>query len=836
MEKHVLFDPLTQPFQGVASYPTPRALRPGFWPKAFNIRSDDLSLRVRKGYRVLYQHGSSVTCRGAVSAFGKIYLALDNGTNTELYEVDPINLVATKPNPSVPLAKNKDVGMTAVKRYRTLAASVKTLLVTAKGEDLAVLVPGDAVYPIAEPDKMYRFVRWPQIDPKQIHVLADTPNYFRINNVVVTFVTTGGSLTGTHLVAGDPITITATGAVDGHAIEIDFGLGPDGYSNGVGLGLHFHSASWPNVPDSDSLIMLVEDPSSVWVNLFKIEVSGPDGSWVIWDPSPTGKNSIADLFYGEAADGTGRAWVFDLTEIKGIHRQIRKIKFTYKGHNGFSSTLKIHAIVGGGTIAGESAWALSYHGFQEEGQAAVQFNSTTTRLLKDTGGSRPWGNYHIPHSAAAKYKYDISLPNPPDMANLIWAQVYRVDAGANHAYFQKGIVVRNPTSGYVYGGGAGDRITISVNDSMSKDESIRAHIGTGLATGDYLSDVSGYAGNRFVACNNEQSALYVAESMQPLRFTGVVEFIEDVPAPWSGTFVLLGEDVVQSIVKMASSIIGADTLYILTDRSVYSMEMADVESASRPRLVLRHGTPSKFGATTFSDVLAFVDSERQVRFLSADGTSTPSRMMVEDWLLNCPKVGEICAAYYKDAFYFSLSAPGETENRHMLVWDLRLGKWYVYRYPVGVDIVRMFPHTLPDGTPMLLAALRNGTLIELETGTADNGASINIELESPAIHASPWEIVSAGRIGLLLDPVSATLQTSRSVQAGTEDVASGQIVLAGGSEAIWQWDKASGHGAVPGAAGASVQFQISGALPGDTRIYAIFCEMDSSGVTGAAGG
>jgi hypothetical protein len=838
-----LFDPLVRQMEGIATYPSKRALSPGWWSSAINIRADDMTMRVRDGYRVIYNPGSGFVSRGAVSAYGKVYIALDDGTKTELYEVDTDNGVAENPDPSLSFQSGKTIGITPVKQYLRSGISVPLLAVTSAAEDMCLIRPLDVSYPIITRDKMWRMWRWPRLDGSAITVVADTPNYINLRGGSAT-ITGVARLNGSHS-AGDPISISANNPVKGDAVTVDFGATAAMYSlfGGANVGLLL-TGDEVLYFTSETLILVVDDPSASFLRQVKVEISRDGTNWTaIWDPSPTSGLPLTDETYKDSAEITGRVWGFDLTKIPASTRSFRYMRFTWGSDiASYSETVKIHAILGGGRVDGESTWAISLAGTTTlfEGQVAVQATQVDTPILSERGGSKAWGDRKVPNLASLKYAYRVSIINPSllnasEPQRAIYALCYRIPAGDDRAHYQSGELLYSAPFGWLHGSGPNQRVTFTINRKTSEDWAVPPAYGTGIANDDYLSHIAIYSGSRLVAANKDRTAIYVSEHSRPTRMSGIVDFVEDQPVPWSATYVIFGDDKIVSLAKVSNTMIGSDVLVVLTDKAMYTIETSSSQNASTPRLAQRHGCLATYGVATFADSIAYVDSERQIRIINQYGETTPSRLTVEDQLINCPDISKVVAGYFKDAFYFFYSVPGETENRHALVWDLRLSRWFMYRYPTGFDVVRLLNHNDPDGNPMFLAVLSDGKVVQLEYGTSDNGADIEIDLQTPDFHGAPWEIMSAGRLGILIDGVGRTLTTNREVVSGTSSISSGKIVVPMSSEPQWLMDEPDGHTSLPGGAGASVRFSITGSVPGGTRIYGIFAEIEQTQRVGANG-
>lgn len=249
-----------------------------------------------------------------------------------------------------------------------------------------------------------------------------------------------------------------------------------------------------------------------------------------------------------------------------------------------------------------------------------------------------------------------------------------------------------------------------------------------------------------------------------------------------------------------------DRLALATDKATYSISGLDAYSIMRPGRISQFGSlsPKSFG--TRRDVTFFLDDARHLRVIPGGNDLDKNSFAVKDILdgISSSRIGKAVGATYDDRYYLFYSPSGSSINKHAFVFDLLSGTLTKDDYDLlGIVAAVNFQSKL-------LAFMSDGTIRQLEAGTSN--VTINISSREIGTDGDSWQ---AGRQRIYCDDTNSSMIMKwsgfKSGQVATDTISTN----ADGADV--RTDRLTALGKSLRAR--SVQFAMTGAVPGGSKIY-----------------
>lgn len=340
----------------------------------------------------------------------------------------------------------------------------------------------------------------------------------------------------------------------------------------------------------------------------------------------------------------------------------------------------------------------------------------------------------------------------------------------------------------------------------------------------------------------DESSLSVSEFANPFRHRDLVRIrngFPDISSPSLHRFP--GERVV-NVASLASSLYGSNQTLVFTDKNVYSVDSGDPRST--PSNIASMGMAARGSLTEYKRSVWWLDSDRQIRFMSGGSSGDASRGVVEDWFgparpnflgvwrgIPQPMLSRPSAAWWNDRLYIAISEPlgSPLRQNRVMVYDPRTEGWVVDVGPAGFSCNQFLQGPGPfDSSGSLIAFGDDGKIFLYDTpftnvdlGTFD----IPVAVWTREFHDDMWNPMRVLRFGIVCDPKFAPVEVSRFFRAGSPaDASTVNINQAG---VAWRWTGVSGGRGVSG------RLHISTDAKAGWRILSMVAEVESSGGTGA---
>ena len=593
-----------------------------------------------------------------------------------------------------------------------------------------------------------------------------------------------------------------------------------------------------------------------------IEVSLIDDNsteFVLYDPA-VGANPPAFVTSYDPLQPNSFAVVYSASSnpnlTSGVHN-IQSVKLKWKGGAGVGSgvngqaSLEIFGIqVGGGASTdsicqGGSTFTYSLYnsasGDESPGWVIGNYQQQPGSQIAGISA-----NFTVPLSPLLRFQATAQIPNASsteigqgvDTVNLYYQApgTFNSNIEVPQAPFIQGSVV-NTYSGSWPTSNAGviESIAIvgytqNVKPSILAPDAFTLTIPVGAYP--YVSNGRLYVGG----VNNNQ--VYISDLNLYQRFESQVRFIQpNNPDQTSATFDNFPSEIVTGIAKIGGSYIGIDPIIVFTNASVYRIDGANTVSLSRPTRIAQHGMPFGNSFTEYLSLLYWVDEERQVTVMGGGTPDQISRNKVSDKLA-LADLTHVSLAVLNNRVHVAYKPSGGTQD-HILIYESFYNEWCEDVYPftcqnlLTVNDLNGRQIWSFDGTGLVYMLEKSGQ-------TTDDGTGIGVAITGPIWNSGYATRIKAEKAGMIADASNNVLTVVRNWQNATingQSTANGDGVIdlntGPSSPALLEeyFDPSGGAIALkPGGSGSSVQFSISGTMPGNANINALWMKFDDTGV------
>lgn len=334
-----------------------------------------------------------------------------------------------------------------------------------------------------------------------------------------------------------------------------------------------------------------------------------------------------------------------------------------------------------------------------------------------------------------------------------------------------------------------------------------------------------FANDRLFAggASGSKSNLFISEYRNPYRmrsFTAYEQGQVDADAPITTS---VGPGTFQAIVPMASSTLGADTIFLFLDDGVFVTGGNISSQLQQVSRVSEFGTISPDSIRVLNGQVFYLDTEMQLRVMRGGRIDSITKDLVDDLLAAIPTArrDNVTSAVFGDRYYIFFSESGGTTNTIGLVYESIAGTWVKDVPPKTIEGLMSWNNG--TGKRLIAFALDSTTLkayeYDLDSQSQDLGTT-NItatlttrEITTP--DSEKWFVFL--RNGILCDDItSGTASYTRSYKpigaSGTSstsvDVSSGKALRYDGEQSITGGDGNGYTGwmslSIAGTAGATI--------------------------------
>lgn len=350
------------------------------------------------------------------------------------------------------------------------------------------------------------------------------------------------------------------------------------------------------------------------------------------------------------------------------------------------------------------------------------------------------------------------------------------------------------------------------------------------------------------------SRIQISESNNPFRHQEIVNSDEfGNLETWSASEQRFDGETCKQIDSVASSIYGAQQAVVWTDKGMYSVDTSDPTLGAS--FVSSGGIAAPQSLASKDGHMAFLDTDRQIRFVASGRIESPSERQIDDFLQS-PKLSssgqlrgiptgslpKAAGAWFNSRYYLGITPAGESRNSKVLIYDARQGAWMIDS-PAPVFSVEQWI-AFPDasvGRDRLLAFGHDGKIFDYENpsvvGDLDSD-TISVAVETPE-YSSRHEAVSMKRVGIafdVLDGREATIdRTFRSGVVGAPggDTMSSSTISLGPDTSTpgWNWTTIGEAGR-----GASARLRFEADVVAGWKLLWMVAELEAPGGRGASVG
>lgn len=353
-----------------------------------------------------------------------------------------------------------------------------------------------------------------------------------------------------------------------------------------------------------------------------------------------------------------------------------------------------------------------------------------------------------------------------------------------------------------------------------------------------------------VAANNRMyvadgDSLYISEVGNPFRYRSYPKIVDGMLDPAAGTTKKFDGEKVMALAAVSSSVIGANQIYVATDKSLCVVDSSDMSAPAS--YVGPLGTVSKGAMASFQGRVYTLDSQRQVRLYVNGGIGNPSKGSVEDWFASpvngrgvAPKnLSRVQMLADGDKVYVACAQGDAEHNNTILVYDTRVDAWTVYAgFPSEFDVAQMAVWEDPYTKRRRFIVFGSyGRIFEMGApGTLKDSAGesatsnvivardINVKLTTQEYHVNAWERMRFGRLGVLCDSLpGGTMMISREMKCGDSGRPTPMKLYGYGK--TWRWSPSEAGYASYGVSG---KWTVEVNAEAGWRLYSLVGEMERS--------
>lgn len=619
----------------------------------------------------------------------------------------------------------------------------------------------------------------------------------------------------------------------------------------------FSSISLANDPTQFHMVFQCQDVS-IWSKLKVSLITSTGDEYVIHDPTNNTSLPVVgvapsdDAGYYQVGISLSRAWLSG-TETALPITSYNKVKFTWVGDAWtYTPKLQIYAIGFGGEIQYGAQLAATYFCGEpdstsspyREGAGSRSESSISPCLLlrsptlSEVGGT-PIPNVHLAEQAGFFYRYRIVYPNPPAISEtkpITHVLIYGKFVGQPNytlAVYDPPRVGDYSTGSWAYVSGAANTLlTTTINSERVTPRKAPTAFSQPIPIGTTLftNGARLFVGNaRFSSNDRGLGQVAISADGNPFRFANKATTNAQGVVADSATIAQCPGEEVMGLEAASGAPLGADAVYIVTQRNVYSVDNSDALNLSVLRWLGPHGTLSPRSIVKYKGLVCWLDQYRQVVQLTDSGLDILSRDRVDDQLSGIPasRLANVVSCAFNDRLYLTYTPAGETTNIKTLVWDFYHQAWTRDAKPhdiVGYSIVKR------SNEERLWSFNADGTTVRHEspTATTDSGTAITQALHGNEFTGDPESDIAIGQMLVRTSAQSISLTTTRT-KASSGDTVTGTITL-GAVSASWERDYDSGKH--PSASDIAVRWKLSGNLGPGKQLFAV--ELEVARVSGGA--
>lgn len=566
------------------------------------------------------------------------------------------------------------------------------------------------------------------------------------------------------------------------------------------------------------------------------------GSVTLWDPSNSSSYSPPVAVTLDASNRT--VWVFQYPHITASGALSGELKFTWKAaaageapSSAVTADIFLLAITYG--VGAYSDWSVACTMASSSSlceSPGVVYSTYVTDRISDYGGPILNG-LRLPRSPVIKAQFSATYKQPSTTERDAGVDLVRwyVRQPGMARYRYMGSTSFSSVSGSTWSFDSGSAYSEKV-DGVIEDDIYGSpevylpdafNIPPPAAKCIHFDNDRLFAGGASGATKN----LYISEAKNPFRmrrFTAYQDGRVDADAPVTRT---IGGGVFQGIVSMASSLIGANQVFIFTSEGVFATGGTLSGQLQQVARVSEFGTVSPMSIAKLNGKIFYLDTEMQVRVIDGGQPKSITRSWVDDSLAGIPAARRayVGGAVFGENYYLTFTPTGETTNTRILVWDDESGQWVVDAPPVATEgLIAWF-----DGTNIKKRLIAFGSAssnlnayeYDLSTQTQDLGTTnITCAITLPAIHFDDGKGFAVGRIGVTCDDVASGTGTVVVTYMPTGSTSTRSISLDGSGNQIVRYD---GTPTLSGAGnGVGAQVRLSLGLTAGKRVYKIVGEIE----------
>lgn len=419
------------------------------------------------------------------------------------------------------------------------------------------------------------------------------------------------------------------------------------------------------------------------------------------------------------------------------------------------------------------------------------------RFLNDTGDKF----LNFPISDVLRMNWTVRPLPEVEPSIYDFLNLYRKDSGSSSYLF----VGNTSLSDWTGISGTPSNSWVSINPGVIVDDKDETGLNSERSAPGSTNTVptgftcSAYANNRiFLGHKGDYS---FSEYRHVMRFASLIDINSFERSPGSFEFV----DESPKAFFYLSGDANLDRLALITNKATYAISGLDTYSLMRPAKISQFGTlsPASFGSRR--EFTFFLDDTRHFRIIPGgnelDGQSLAVKNILEG--ISTSNVSKVVGTVYDDRFYLFYTPSGQASNNSAFVFDMLSSTLTRDTLEYGVVATVVFDSKF-------LAFMSNHTVRRLEVGNAN----VNIALQSREI-GTDGESWQAGRQRVYCDDTNSTVTMSWTSFRNGATLTDSIDTNADGTDV--RTDRLTSLG--KSVRGRSIQFGLTGAIPGGTKLY-----------------
>ena len=588
---------------------------------------------------------------------------------------------------------------------------------------------------------------------------------------------------------------------------------------------------------SRQAIFVVETDVLNFMDSLKIEFSNDDATYyTVWDPTDATKKRTRSIEFD--ANVSREVFGFNIDAIAANLTSVRYVRYSWVGTAPAADiTMKVHAILGSGRVRGRARHGIAYANTGSRAESyGITIPDAEPARIKDLGGPDMDGA-RLPNAHDLFYRYNVQYLNTSTTERdrgVDIVSVYRKDLGeAKYTLVAEETLASYGGVSWAYSSGT----EFSVR---SYSDDIDAHAKLWNQELPAPDHVCLPAGGAMIAANNRlfvgvgqvagySPGVYFSAKKHPFRFRAVGPYGD----PDSGSSFLLTGQSVQAFASVATSTIGASTIYIFTEKMVAEINGLSTQNLLRWTKISTDGTKSPFSVAEHAGFVYYLDTGMHIRRIGSSTVDDLSRLTVHDRLTGIPASRRAWAAghFYDERYYLAYTPSGQSANNRAIVYNEILGQ-------VEADDSIPSPFTVDSWGTHFDSILKRNRLIGYSTSDGkvyeyeQPNATLDFATTKPVIELTPRELhypdtdsFTVHRVGIHCEGDSgSTITVTRTYnRTGAVRTSAIGLTLPSGRSQIFAWDRQSANSGVP--YGPSCQLALTGSMTGGKYIFGIVYEV-----------